>query len=240
MRILRVRLQADEATWQALRRFYEERLGLPSVTTAPDRYGFTTGRTLIEFTPAERGQPFYHFALRVPRNRFEAARAWLGSHAELLTEPNSSETRFEFANWRAEACYAHDPCGNIVELIAHHELPEETLAGGPFSASELLGVCELGLAGPDTRAMARALEPLGIGLWDGTLDLPGRLAFMGGREGTLILAQTGRGWLPTGRRAEPHAAHVVVAGAGEAEATLPGTAHQVRTTARQPSPPPGG
>jgi hypothetical protein len=222
--------------WPALTRFYAGRLGLPSVTNGADRYGFTTGGTVVEFTPASRGQPFYHFALRVPRNRFEAARAWLGSHAELLTEPDSGETRFEFANWRAEACYAHDPCGNIVELIAHHELSEESTADGPFSASELLGVCELGLVGPDARAMARALEPLGIGLWDGTLDLPGRLAFMGGREGTLILAQTGRGWLPTGRPAEPHAADVVVAGAREAEATLPGTAHQVRTIARQPSP----
>ena len=49
--------------------------------------------------------------------------------------------------------------------------------------------------------MARALEPLGIKLWDGTLDLPGRLAFMGGPDGTLILAAAGRGWMPTGRAA---------------------------------------
>jgi hypothetical protein len=240
MRILRVRLRADAASLQALRGFYGERLGLPSVTDGEDRYGFTTGGTLMEFTPAEGGQPFYHFALRVPRNRFEAAHAWLGSHAELLTEPNSTETRFEFANWRAEACYAHDPCSNIVELIAHHELPDEAPAGGPFSAAELLGVCELGLAGPDTRAMARALEPLGIGLWDGTLDHPDRLAFMGGRDGTLILARRGRGWLPTGRRAEPHAVDVLVTGVGEAEATLPGTTHRVRTTAYRSSPPPAG
>jgi hypothetical protein len=164
MRIRRVRLSAGEAAWEALIHFYAKRLGLPSVTMDVDRYGFTTGGTLIEFKPADREQPFYHFALRVPRNRFEAARAWLGSHAELLTEPDSGETRFDFANWRAEACYAHDPCGNIVELIAHHELPEETIGAGPFSSSELLGVCEVGLVGPDTRAMATALEPLGIGL----------------------------------------------------------------------------
>jgi hypothetical protein len=89
-------------------------------------------------------------------------------------------------------------------------------------------MCELGLVGPDTRAMAAALEPLGISLWDGTLDEPGGLAFIGGRDGVLILSQPGRGWMPTGRPAEIHPVEAIVAGSRDAEVTLPGTPHRVR------------
>jgi hypothetical protein len=62
---------------------------------------------------------------------------------------------------------------------------------------------ELGLVG-DTMAMADELRALRLELWDGTLDEPGRLAFLGERGRTLILAPQGRGWMPTGRPAERH------------------------------------
>jgi hypothetical protein len=135
------------------------------------------------------------------------------------------ETRFD--NWNADACYVEDPAGNIVELIAHGDLPEEGTEG-PFAANELLGVCELGLVGPDLAAMATALHEIGIELWDGSLE-SGRLAFMGGREGVLILCPAGRGWMPTGRPAEPHSVEATVAGQRAGEVLLPGTQHRIRT-----------
>ena len=228
MRILRVRLAAAQATVEALRQFYGDQLGIP-VFDDGSQHWFGAGGTRLEFSPTSEREPFYHFALRVPRNRFVAAREWLARHAELLSEPNSNETTFQFPNWQAEACYAHDPGGNIVELIAHRGLPDESPDSGPFAPTELLGVCEIGLVGYDTPAMARALEALGIKLWDGTLELPGRLAFMGAPDGTLILAATGRRWMPTGREAELFEVNVDVAGAQDAEVALPGTPHRVRT-----------
>lgn len=230
MRILQVRLEAAKATGAALQRFYGDLLGFP-VLANRGRHVFDAGGTLVEFSATSRREAFYHFALRVPRNRFVDAREWLARHAELLSEPGSNETTFAFTNWNADACYALDPGGNIVELIAHHGLLDEGPDSGPFNATELLGVSEVGLVGPDTLAMATALEPLGIKLWDGTLDVPGRLAFMGGPDGTLILAPTGRGWMPTGRDAEACAVDVEVAGVRDAEVTLPGTLHRVRTVA---------
>ena len=230
MWILQAHLTAAKATGAALQRFYGARLGLP-VLADGDRLGFGVGGTRLEFSPTSEREPFYHFALRVPRNRFGAAREWLAGHADLLSEPGSKETTFKFPNWNAEACYAHDPGGNIVELIAHRGLPDESPDSGPFAPTELLGVCEIGLVGYDIPAMARALEPLGIKLWDGTLELPGRLAFMGAPDGTLILAATGRLWMPTGREAELFEVNVDVAGAQDAEVTLPGTPHRVRTVA---------
>lgn len=232
MRILRMHLAVPRAEAAALQRFYVDQLGFP-VLDAEGRSGFGAGCTRLEFSPTTEGEPFYHFALRVPRNRFVDAREWLARHAELLSEPGSNETTFEFTNWNADACYAHDPGGNIVELIAHHGLLDEGPDSGPFDATELLGVCEVGLVGPDTLAMARALEPLGIQLWDGTLDAPGRLAFMGPPDGTLILAPSRRGWMPTGREAEAWTVEVDVAGIRDAQVTLPGTPHRVRTVAER-------
>jgi catechol 2,3-dioxygenase-like lactoylglutathione lyase family enzyme len=215
VRILDVRLTLGEAAREATRRFYEEELGLP-VRGA----GFRVGETTITFAPVSEGEPFYHFALRVPRNRFAAAREWLSERTPVL-----GPTRFD--TWDAEACYFEDPAGNIVELIAHQGLPDEGPEGA-FAATELLGVCELGLVGPETVAMAAALEEIDLELWDGTLE-PGRLAFMGSRDGVLILCPEGRGWMPTDRPAEPHPVEATVAGQRVAETVLPRTRHRIRT-----------
>jgi hypothetical protein len=214
MRILDVRLCLSEAAEDATRAFYRAALARPV-----RRGAFRIGHTILRFAPVADAEPFYHFALRVPRNRFAAARAWVAERAEILGDD-------EFENWNAKACYFEDPAGNIVELIAHGDLPEEG-PDGPFTGTELLGVCELGLVGPGTRAMAAALEPLGIRLSDGSLE-PGRLAFMGDREGVLILCPEGRGWMPTGRSAEPHPVEATVAGNRPEEVVLPGTQHRIR------------
>ena len=87
-----------------------------------------------------------------------------------------------------EACYFHDPAGNIVELIAHHGVGE---AGntGTFGAGELLGVSEVGLV-CDPPSLAEALErELGLEVWDGTVEGEGRLAFVGEKARTLILCR---------------------------------------------------
>jgi hypothetical protein len=132
---------------------------------------------------------------------------------------------FEFENWSARACYFHDPAGNIVELIAHRGIGE-TGARGPFAGDELLGLSELGLVG-DPATMAAELERLlGLRLWAGSAEVEGRLGFVGEQARTLILSPAGRGWLPTGRWAEPHPVEVVLSGPEEREAVLEG--HRIR------------
>lgn len=59
---------------------------------------------------------------------------------------------------------------------------------------------------------------------------------MGDREGVLILSPVGRGWVPTGRTAEVHRIEATVAGADDAEVTLPGTPHRVRVQRAQREP----
>jgi hypothetical protein len=158
-----------------------------------------TGETELEFVPGE-GEPFYHFAFLAPPESFVG----IGPAKEV----------FDFPAWDARAIYYEDPAGNIVELIEHRGLP------GP------LGMSELGLVG-DTTAMADGLRPLGLELWDGTLDEPGRLAFLGDRGRTLILSPETRGWMPTGRPAERHPLELEISGAKAGEVELEDSLYRI-------------
>jgi catechol 2,3-dioxygenase-like lactoylglutathione lyase family enzyme len=210
-----VALQAPGERLAALRAFYEGRLGF--VRTRDERYAVGTAELVFE---AARGEPFYHFALLVPGDRFDAALAWARDRVDLLPGGDIDEVIFDFDNWNALAFYFHDPVGNIVELISHRGIGENG-ATGEFEASEILGFSELGLVG-NTQEMARELAHLRLELWDGELEEPNRLAFLGERARTLILSPEGRGWLPTGRAAEPHPVEVVLSGAPVCEITTSG------------------
>lgn len=192
MTFRRVQLHAPDGSLPSLHEFYEGRLGLR---------GRVIGETELAFREGP-GEPFFHFALLVPGNRFDAALEWISDRAELLSDPATGEVVFDFDNWDALACYFHDPVGNIVELIAHRGLDESGVEG-PFAASELVGLSELGLVG-DKRALLAELESLGLEQWDGDLEDEARLAFVGEKGRTFILSPEGRGWLPTGRPAEAH------------------------------------
>jgi len=173
---------------------------LPRLWDFYERLG--TGETELEFAAGE-GEPFYHFAFLVPPARFAAL---LEATPEPLPDRETGDVVFDFEAWDAKAFYFHDPAGNIVEVIAHEGIEDE-------------GLSELGLVG-DPPTLAQPLADLRLELWDGTLDLPGRLAFLGERGRTLILAPEGRGWMPTGRPAEPHPVEAVLSGPPSGRAEL--------------------
>lgn len=215
---VRVRLEAPAPLLSDLADFYCGRLGLRGGAAEADRAAVEVGETVLEFE-AGVGRPFYHFALLVPGNRFEAVFDWAREHVDLLPDRESGEAVFDFQNWDAKAFYFHDPAGNIVELIAHRGVGE-TEATGVFTARELLGVSEVGLVG-DSPSLAGALErDLGLELWDSTVAGEGRLAFVGEKARTLIISPAGRSWLPTGRPAEAHPVEVVLSGRPESEVSL--------------------
>jgi catechol 2,3-dioxygenase-like lactoylglutathione lyase family enzyme len=220
---------------RSLLEFYAGRLGLAS-NACQLGFTLTAGETALQFIAAD-GEPFYHFALLLPGNRFEAAREWAARHVELLPVPGSDEVTFEFEDWDARACYFHDPAGNIVELIAHAGIAA-TGESGTFAAGELVGLSELGLVG-DRAAMAGGLVTrLELAVWSGSLSERDSLAFVGEQARTLILAAPGRGWLPTGRRAEPHPVEVILDGVPGAEAELEGSLYRIvqKPRARRPNP----
>src|SRR5262245_25024308 len=220
MRFRRVQLQAPPGRLDVLADFYVDRLGFDC-----DADGATIGETQLVFRGGA-GEPFYHFAILVPGNRFDAALDWIRGRAELLPDAESGEVVFDFDNWDALASYFHDPAGNIVELIAHRGVAESQV-DDPFTAAELVGISELGLVG-EKRELAAALGELGLEHWAGDLDAEERLAFVGEKARTLILSSPGRGWLPTGRPAEAHACEVELSGTSEGEALFDGGRYRIR------------
>ena len=192
MRFAEVTLSAP----RDLRDFYGGALGLPL-----DGEAIVVGETRLCFRVEDAGA-FHHFALLVPGDRFDAALAWSRDHVELLGDV------FDFDFWAARAVYFHDPAGNIVELIAHQKLDPNGRVGD-FDAEELVGLSELGLVG-DPPELLRRLETVGLELWDGSVEGKNSLGFVGEQGRTLILAPPGRGWLPTGRPAEPHPVELVL------------------------------
>src|SRR5262249_52268057 len=144
--------------------FYGDVLGLPLDTNA-----IRIGESKLHFEREDDGA-FYHFALLVPGDRFDASLAWALERVELLGDV------FESDAWDSRAVYFHDPAGNIVELIAHDGLEDDGRSGA-FAAEELVGFSELGVVG-DRRRLLGQLESVGLELWDGELDGPNRLAFV--------------------------------------------------------------
>jgi catechol 2,3-dioxygenase-like lactoylglutathione lyase family enzyme len=225
MDFLHVRLGAPAASLSALADFYGTRLGIERVERSDERLSIGIGPTRLEFAP-NPGQPFYHFALLAPGNRFAELLEWAGERTELLPERDSGEVVFDFSNWRACACYFHDPTGNIVEVIAHRGIGETT-ATGPFAAGELLGFSELGLVGEPAPMAELLAHRLGLELWDGTVEGPRQLGFVGERSRTLILCPERRPWLPTGRPAEPYPVEAVLSGSPEGEVLLEDSRYRV-------------
>lgn len=229
MDILHVRLHAPAWSLPALADFYGARLGL-ELEQSDTLVAVRIGETRLEFLSSAT-EPFYHFALLAPGNRFGEVLDWVSERTALLPDIESGEVVFDFTDWKAQACYFHDPAGNIVEVIGHRGIGG-TSAEGPFAAEELLGFSELGLVG-DTATMASVLRrQIGLELWDGTVEVEGRLAFVGEVAKTLILCPAGRPWLPTGRPAESHPVEAVLSGSPEGEALIGDSRYRIRRRQR--------
>jgi catechol 2,3-dioxygenase-like lactoylglutathione lyase family enzyme len=215
LRITRATLAVAAGRLDAVQDFYCNELGISGSRDAAE-LRLDIGSAQLAFTAASGTEPFYHFALLAPGNRFEAARDWLAAGSPLLEHPETGETTFDFDFWEASACYAHDPAGNIVELIAHRGI-EESFEAGDFHAAELRGISEVGLVADDLLAALERLRAGGIELWYGEVGREEGLGFVGRKGHTLILVPTGRPWLPTGRPAASYPVEVVLARPGRPE-----------------------
>jgi hypothetical protein len=99
------------------------------------------------------------------------------------------------------ALYFLDGGGNVVELIDNPHLTNDSEA--PFGPESLIEIAEIGVATADTQATRAVIqEVLSAGvLWgeqDGSL-----LTAIGDDHGVVIVAPTGRGWIPVGLPAQP-------------------------------------
>lgn len=193
MRIHALRLAAADP--EGLGEFYEE-LGL-AVVPRTEGVVVSFGRTDVAFERAAGGEdPFYHFAVTIPENRFEDAYEWLDDRVGLLPDVETGKTRFEFGAYlNATACYFRDPAGNIGELIARHSLDNGAPTSERFGPQHLLAVSEIGLVVDDVPAVARILvDPVG----ETDLGGGGEFRMVGDEHGTFIVVDEDRPWFVGG------------------------------------------
>ncbi|HQR06375.1 MAG TPA: hypothetical protein PLN21_06110 [Gemmatales bacterium] len=187
-RLLHLELQANKL--DELRNFYQKKLGLTISTDTSDGFTLKTGPSTIKFKPAlPQSEPFYHFAFNIPENQFTEAKAWLGKRVPLLIDNSTGKDEVHFAAWDSHAVYFRDPAGNIGEFIARH--PLKNGATTSFSEQSLLCVSEIGLVSSDSKNLSTDVAK--------KLDWPrtgSDMAFVGDGMGYLIIAPTGRPWLP--------------------------------------------
>jgi catechol 2,3-dioxygenase-like lactoylglutathione lyase family enzyme len=196
--------------------FWGERLGMPVREGTGGACEVSLQASTIRFERAPPGaDPRYHFAINVPRGSIAAAAAWIEDRHQLLAfhgDPDEEEgatvVRFDRG---ASALYFLDGGGNVAELIDNDHLANDSDA--PFGPESLLEIAEIGVAAADTRATRAVIqEALSARvLWGGDDD-GSLLTAIGDDHGVVIVAPTGRGWIPIGLPAQPLPTTIVVAG----------------------------
>lgn len=199
-------LQLVTANLEAQHRFYVEVLGLKMLEFTEHHLTVQIGSSLLKFTRQPDFSGRYHFAFDIPENQLEAAKTWLETRAALIADVDS-ETVFGGGDWNSDAVYFRDPNGNILELIARHEL--ENASQTEFSSSSLLNISEIGLACDNVPEVAQWLEQhLKLKIYKSSSD---NFAPVGNAHGLLILVQNAREWFPsTGVFAAPQPVNLVI------------------------------
>jgi catechol 2,3-dioxygenase-like lactoylglutathione lyase family enzyme len=184
-----VEIRLASAHPDAQRSLYGDVLGL-EVSGAADALAVQIGATRF-VVEAGQSSP-QHLAFRIPSAAYADALGWLAERVELLADDGGGQA-FAFPDWNADAAYFRDPDQNVVELIAHHDLPEPYRP--PFRPGSLLGVCEVGVPVDDVGEYLESLERrTGARRWSGDGV---SFAAAGDKRGSLIVVRRGRVWYPT-------------------------------------------
>jgi catechol-2,3-dioxygenase len=187
MHITRLELQTHDLKEQAL--FYGETLGLDTRIIAGTEVLVRAGATELVFIQAAEGQDcLYHFAFNIPKNQFERARQWLAMRAEILVNENGNTTTIS-KTWNSESLYFKDTAGNILELIARHDLQN---ASEQF---EILSISEIGLATLDVPAQVKMFQEK-IGVLPYKDESSETFTAVGDADGLFITVKQGRIWYP--------------------------------------------
>lgn len=187
MQITRLELKTSDIQEQAL--FYSKTLGLETHVTAVGQVLVRAGATELVFTQADEGQPCqYHFAFNIPENQFEIAKEWLALRTQILANENGDTTIYS-ESWDSHSVYFKDRAGNILELIARHDLQNAS------EGFEILSISEIGLATQDVLAQVKTFQEK-TGLFPYKDESSETFTAVGDADGLFITVKQGRTWYP--------------------------------------------
>ena len=116
-------------------------------------------------------------------------------------------------------------------MIANDHL--ENGSDAPFGPDSLLEIAEIGVATADTPAMRAAIQEALLAeiLWGGREGW--LLTAIGDDHGVVIVAPTGRGWIPVGLPARPLPTTIVAAAPRSHDVTLPEGPYRICAVAEE-------
>lgn len=186
--------------------FYTKVLEFTIVDKSESHISFSAGHTVLSFSLRDDKKLCYHFAFSIPSNKVDEAYSCIAERTSIL--PFSAySTIADFTNWNAHAFYFHDDQQNILEFIAHHELPSSSNL--PFTSSSIIGICEIGIPAKDVTGETTAInEKFEVPYFKKGPRLQD-FSVMGDERGMFIVTKIGRGWLPTQQPSERFFTEVV-------------------------------
>jgi catechol-2,3-dioxygenase len=223
MNILELQLLTDNLEVQ--HQFYADVMGLKILEFSQDFLTVQVGSSRLKFTHQQGFSEQYHFAFDVPENQLEAAKKWLEARVELIADTNG-DLVFGGGDWNSDAVYFSDPHGNILELIARHDLANA--AQTEFSSASFLNISEIGLACDSVPEVVKWLEQnLNLEVYKSSSDM---FAPVGNAHGLLILVLSAREWFPsTGVHATPQPVSITIEGSQNQMLEIPNLPYKIQT-----------
>ena len=186
---------------KTLEEFYSSLLEVPVQEISAREIVVKIGVTDLIFVETSEMEPFYHFAINIPCNKIDEARAWLSNRVKLLWIDDYKSDVADFVNWHAKSVYFYDTAGNILELIARFDL--DNPSNEAFSSKQLLSISEVGLVlqqeSFDVETI-QLLENYSLSYFSKQPPLP-QFKAIGDDEGLFIVVPENRNWYPTNKPA---------------------------------------
>ncbi|MBD3165671.1 hypothetical protein GF324_03670 [bacterium] len=154
-----LKLHLHAADLKATAAFYNDVLDLPILYHTDSNLSLQAGATTLYFSRAHEGtKPHYHFAFRIPEERFQDLRLHLEENIELLPnlEREQSHVHDHPDLEQARSLYFKDPAGNLVEAIMRPLTG--TKAATPFGSGWVESINEIGMPASDVEGVAQLLK----------------------------------------------------------------------------------
>ncbi|WP_373057464.1 VOC family protein [Zunongwangia sp. H14] len=175
--------------------FYQETLGLEISEKGNDFFEIKTGYSLLRFVEKTGATP-YHIAFHIPDETEVPALEWLKERLKIQKMGNDEIV--DFSNWEAKSVYFYDHDKNILEFISRRNL--NNINSSPFSAEEIVGISEIGLATTNIEEKYKFLyRHCQLRIFDGSLD---KFCAIGDPQGLIItIDKTKKDWFPVDDKA---------------------------------------
>ncbi len=212
MRITQLHLYTQHLNSQRI--FYTKTLGLPLVAETATAFTVQAGETVLVFEKTEQEGIIYHFAFTIPSKKLAQAKEWLAARTPSVSLLSlDGQDQFHGESWNVSNIYFYDAAANILEFIAHHDMPDSSPDG--FDEHSLRYISEIGLAVDDVLAqVARFKDRFGIEPYKG--ESSDTFTAVGDISGLFIVVKIGRNWFPTETDTAPVApVEVTIEGAEE-------------------------